>query len=131
MSHELGKNWSSFLFDANNIKLDADPLGNFDLNNMTPQGDAAGCKHGSANITGRATATQTPLAAFAVEFDQTSPEAHFKGFALRRAGGGDSNLIVGQVIFPITDALRKIMDIDKRKKLTGGQIEATWVATQP
>ena len=137
MAHELKTTLTSKLFFSRGAgqpgEFRGDFLGDFDLNNITPEGNMAGCKRKGTStepITGQATiVTNQPPFAYDVTINQTTPfKATYRGVALRN-DTGEVTRIIGHLMFSLTAAQRREFDLDRI--LAPNQDETTWVATKP
>ncbi|HEX8774710.1 MAG TPA: hypothetical protein VF735_14155 [Pyrinomonadaceae bacterium] len=128
MAHELKNKWTSRIFSKGTGKFEDDEPGpEIDLTGISDDGTiAAGCTHAGEAIEGAAIRVETP-SGYVVEFQHArEPLAFYKGVALRDPTTSEIHMIVGVKRVPATDG-----DDRRAKARTDGQIEATWVATQP
>ena len=139
MPHELKGTFSSTLFfketGASAGQFRPDFLGDFDLNNISDDGNMARCTRRRVStepITGQATpVTSQPPFAYDVEISQTRPvRVTYRGVALRN-DMGEVTRIVGHAVFQFgSDAQRRELGVDKLLP-PPDQNETTWVATKP
>jgi hypothetical protein len=143
MAHDLGKKWKSQTGENANTLRD-DPLGNFDLSLMGDGGDVRDCTHDEPNgtrrpisgITEKLNISEAPHARFLVIIDQMTPiEVHYRGIAIFNPATGQINKIVGRKRFLaslLADRSKAKFVADLADQVGfAGQVEGTWVATQP